>query len=120
MEKNEFKYKVLLDLRPYSNITVQGDDIDQVVDDTMQLFNKLNVKLGLVAPEPMDSKPEPVTTPVVGTSGTFKPATKENVLKLPNCPVHGVAMRKKTGPYGSFFGCPEYPRCKEVIRLDKR
>ena len=38
-----------------------------------------------------------------------------------NCPTHNVALEKRTGKYGDFFGCPMYATegCKFVYREGK-
>jgi DNA topoisomerase-1 len=36
--------------------------------------------------------------------------------KCPNC---GKPMLRKTGRFGSFLGCSDYPTCKTTLRLDK-
>ena len=41
---------------------------------------------------------------IVSPDGTTKEA--------PNCPLCGKKMTLRRGPYGSFFGCPGFPRCK--------
>jgi len=35
---------------------------------------------------------------------------------IPQCPTHKIDMVKRNGRYGSFFGCPKYPDCKQVIK----
>lgn len=30
----------------------------------------------------------------------------------PTCPVHDVRMRLRSGQYGNFYSCPEYPACR--------
>lgn len=33
------------------------------------------------------------------------------------CPLCGKLMNLKTGPYGSFFGCSDYPRCRGSVNI---
>jgi hypothetical protein len=35
----------------------------------------------------------------------------------PICPKHDLAMIKKQGPYGQFWGCPKYPACKVTHKM---
>jgi ssDNA-binding Zn-finger/Zn-ribbon topoisomerase 1 len=42
--------------------------------------------------------------------GTMNPK-KARTVKCPKC---GAMMREKTGRYGPFLGCSNYPRCKET------
>ena len=35
----------------------------------------------------------------------------------PICPKHDLAMLKKQGPYGQFWGCPKYPACKVTHKM---
>lgn len=35
----------------------------------------------------------------------------------PTCPICGMPMRKRSGPYGPFWGCTGYPKCKGVIKI---
>lgn len=38
----------------------------------------------------------------------------------PTCPKCGVPMVVRSGPYGKFYGCPNFPRCREKCRIDRR
>ena len=35
------------------------------------------------------------------------------------CPVCGGRLRERSGPYGSFLGCSNYPKCRYVKKLPK-
>lgn len=35
----------------------------------------------------------------------------------PICPKHDLAMIKRKGPYGQFWGCPRYPACKITHKM---
>ena len=41
---------------------------------------------------------------------------KESDQKCPNC---GKPMVHKSGRFGPFLGCSDYPQCKTVMKLDK-
>jgi hypothetical protein len=43
-----------------------------------------------------------------------KEATSEGT---PICPKHDLAMIKRQGPYGQFWGCPKYPVCKVTHKI---
>ena len=43
-----------------------------------------------------------------------KEATSEGT---PICPKHDLAMIKRQGPYGQFWGCPKYPACKVTDKM---
>jgi hypothetical protein len=58
----------------------------------------------------LSAKSTPLALPVMGDS------------QSPLCPKCGVPMQKRTAKQGrnagqSFFGCPNYPRCKEILPL---
>ena len=36
----------------------------------------------------------------------------------PICPKHDLAMIKRKGPYGQFWGCPRYPACKVTHKIN--
>lgn len=40
------------------------------------------------------------------------PGDPEERLLFETCPDCGGGMVIKTGKYGSFWGCPEYPKCR--------
>lgn len=43
----------------------------------------------------------------------LRKAKKETTSEgTPICPKHDLAMIKRQGPYGQFWGCPKYPACK--------
>lgn len=43
----------------------------------------------------------------------LRKAKKETTSEgIPICPKHNLAMTKRKGPYGQFWGCPKYPVCK--------
>jgi Topoisomerase DNA binding C4 zinc finger len=33
----------------------------------------------------------------------------------PTCPTHGATMQRRRGRAGEFYGCREYPRCRETV-----
>lgn len=43
-----------------------------------------------------------------------KEATSEGT---PICPKHDLAMIKRQGPYGQFWGCPKYPACRVTDKM---
>jgi len=53
----------------------------------------------------------------VGRSGSGRrssPIGTAGASVAPHCPVHHVAMVRRKGRYGEFYGCPRYPDCKET------
>jgi superfamily I DNA and/or RNA helicase/ssDNA-binding Zn-finger/Zn-ribbon topoisomerase 1 len=48
---------------------------------------------------------------------SVKERTPEGV---PICPDHQIPMVIKKGRYGEFWGCPKYPRCKIVDKVQKK
>jgi hypothetical protein len=53
----------------------------------------------------------------VGQSGSGRrssPIRTPGASAAPHCPVHHVAMVRRKGRYGEFYGCPRYPDCKET------
>ncbi len=43
----------------------------------------------------------------------LRKAKKETTSEgIPICPKHDLAMIRRKGPYGQFWGCPRYPACK--------
>jgi ssDNA-binding Zn-finger/Zn-ribbon topoisomerase 1 len=40
--------------------------------------------------------------------------SEEVVKDAPRCPVHGTAMEVRSGKYGTFWGCPLFPRCNQT------
>jgi DNA topoisomerase-1 len=41
---------------------------------------------------------------------------KESETKCPNC---GKPMMNKSGRFGAFLGCSDYPQCKTILKIDK-
>jgi nucleoside-triphosphatase THEP1 len=37
---------------------------------------------------------------------------------IPICPKHNLVMIKRKGPYGEFWGCPRYPACRIINKID--
>lgn len=54
----------------------------------------------------------------------FEEKYMNNYLKMPEpipeeyCPLCGKIMNLKTGVYGPFFGCSDYPRCKGSLSIN--
>ncbi|MBU6459443.1 MAG: type I DNA topoisomerase [Proteobacteria bacterium] len=44
---------------------------------------------------------------------------QDKVIEDRSCPTCGGALVVKTGPYGRFIGCANYPKCKFIEALDK-
>lgn len=38
--------------------------------------------------------------------------------RVPQCPVCGENMVYRKGPYGEFWGCSKYPKCKGTRQMD--
>lgn len=36
----------------------------------------------------------------------------------PICPQCGIQMRLRSGAYGDFYACPNYPKCDETADAD--
>jgi ssDNA-binding Zn-finger/Zn-ribbon topoisomerase 1 len=50
--------------------------------------------------------------------GKLRKAKKQaNSEGTPICPKHDLAMIKRQGPYGQFWGCPKYPACKVTDKM---
>lgn len=48
----------------------------------------------------------------------LRSAKKETTTEgTPICPKHDLAMIKRQGPYGQFWGCPKYPACKVTDKI---
>lgn len=45
------------------------------------------------------------------------PKKQSDSLVAPHCPVHKVAMVMRKGPYGHFYGCTKFPRCRITRKL---
>lgn len=43
-------------------------------------------------------------------------AEKENIVQF-ICPRCNVEMTKKSGKYGLFYGCSNYPKCRQTKRI---
>ena len=41
----------------------------------------------------------------------------QNYLPVMMCPVCGMPMVKRKGPYGEFYGCVGFPICKHIERI---
>lgn len=52
--------------------------------------------------------PRSTTPPQPNTMGRFG---------VPNCPRCGSPMRRRSGRYGRFWGCSQYPRCKGTRKI---
>ena len=49
---------------------------------------------------------------------TLRNAKKEMTSEgAPICPKHDLAMIKRKGPWGQFWGCPKYPVCKIIDKM---
>lgn len=44
-------------------------------------------------------------------------ATIEDAGNAPMCPKCHVSMKQRTGRFGHFWGCPNYPSCTETIKI---
>ncbi len=48
---------------------------------------------------------------------TIKTQEQPNVQAAPTCPKCGETMVRRSGKYGEFFGCSNYPQCRETRRI---
>lgn len=44
-------------------------------------------------------------------------STFQDDPRAPSCPVHNVRMARRTGPYGEFYSCPNFPNCRVTANL---
>jgi len=44
---------------------------------------------------------------------------QEEIKEDPICEIHNVAMMKKYGKYGEFWGCPRFPSCRVTKDIEK-
>lgn len=63
--------------------------------------------------------PAPSLNPHEGTGGIYSNVTntfttweEEDKEEYPLCPKCGSEMIERSGMYGKFFGCKNFPRCK--------
>lgn len=50
----------------------------------------------------------------------LKKISPEDVKGEKTCPECGAPMKLRKGPYGTFWGCTNYPKCKHIENLKKR
>jgi hypothetical protein len=41
--------------------------------------------------------------------------SKLDATDTPKCPICKTTMVPRSGPFGDFWGCPNYPTCKEIV-----
>ncbi|MXN64627.1 hypothetical protein GR183_06895 [Stappia sp. GBMRC 2046] len=60
------------------------------------------------------STPQPVPQPprAPPRATPTNPPRASNIGGVPSCPRCGSSMRRRTGRYGRFWGCSQYPRCR--------
>jgi len=46
-----------------------------------------------------------------------KAAKKKTESGVPICQIHDVPMVKRNGRFGEFWGCPKYPKCRNVEKI---
>ncbi|MGH2794456.1 MAG: type I DNA topoisomerase [Actinomycetota bacterium] len=56
---------------------------------------------------------------VEDAGGDGKPSRPEPEQTDIPCPICGKPMLKRTGRFGAFLGCPDYPKCKGTKNLDE-
>jgi DNA topoisomerase-1 len=54
-----------------------------------------------------------------GPDGTPKPSRAEPEMTDIPCPICGKPMLKRSGRFGPFLGCADYPKCKGTKNLDE-
>ncbi len=72
-------------------------------------------ELGALVPASIVSltvAPPPQTTRQPPRTMTFPTPTPPQATGTPTCPRCGTPMRRRSGRYGQFWGCSQYPRCK--------
>ena len=52
-----------------------------------------------------------------GSGRRSSPTRTAGTSAAPLCPVHHVPMVRRNGRYGEFYGCPEYPACRETAAV---
>jgi DNA-binding helix-hairpin-helix protein with protein kinase domain len=60
-------------------------------------------------PPSLQPLPQPPLAPKAVTHFPPRPSGSHGV---PNCPQCGAQMRRRSGRYGSFWGCSRYPQCR--------
>jgi DNA topoisomerase-1 len=54
-----------------------------------------------------------------GPDGQVKPSRAEPEMTDIPCPICGKPMLKRSGRFGPFLGCQDYPKCKGTKNLDE-
>lgn len=54
------------------------------------------------------------------TSSGRIPSIEGITREVPDCPLCGKEMVLRRGPYGSFFGCKSFPRCRGTIQIKSK
>jgi predicted RNA-binding Zn-ribbon protein involved in translation (DUF1610 family) len=85
--------------------------------DTRELTGKVAQFLG-------DATRSPVSPGAIATPELMQTPTAKAVGRVPLCPKCGVPMVVRTATRGKrkgeqFYGCPNYPRCREVQPLER-
>ena len=67
----------------------------------------------------MEPKPKEEITKIKARVRKLRKAKKEKTKDgIPICPEHNLPMIAKNGPYGQFWGCPKYPACKVIDKMN--
>jgi hypothetical protein len=74
-----------------------------------QRFSRRSLPFALAEP-PATGAPEPVPH----QSG---PQPHTPAVQAPTCPGCGSSMRKRSGRFGSFWGCSRYPDCHRTVQM---
>ena len=70
--------------------------------------------VALTVTPPPRPVPQPTRTP---RATTPTPPRVTTTSGTPTCPRCGSQMRRRSGRYGQFWGCPRYPGCKGTRRI---
>lgn len=90
-------------IKAYSDIKFSEDDIQK-------LYEK-NSLLNIVSPEARKQHISDVRNII---------ATKEQMIQQGICPRCGHSLVFRSGKYGNFFGCSNYPKCRFTKPIERR
>ena len=90
-------------LKEYTDIKFQENDIQK-------LYDKISL-LNIVSPKTKRQHISEVHNII---------ATKEQMIQQGICPKCGCSLVLRSGKYGDFFGCSNYPKCRFTKPIERR